>query len=292
MHEPLPEDLKTALNSDLEALKAAEEAPGVSVELLRFTEKVAIAQTRAQAAIRAGGTKGSEDGDEQGLRLDEFRFDSKVLRDLLGGLEEAADGSVSEIGVSVLVRAVNERPEILEAVTRACLPGGDARILSETARELELPVEALLLVGRLLAAPFVHEARLSRGASERLDARDAEGREAGRCPACGALPGLAVLDKEDGARKLLCSLCGELWVAPRLMCTACGNKEQSKLGTLCLDENDPRWIEVCDVCRRYLKTVDESRLGADDDVRLRAEDARTVHLDILAEEEGYVRSTF
>lgn len=313
VHEPLPEDLRAELDRELDALKAAEGVEGVSSDLLRFSGAMARAQAGARAAIRmeagaplgtpASGAPAGGDGSRQGegaaagggeaLRFDEIELYPSVLEELLRSLDEAAaEKKDDEALLGALSSAAAGKPDLLMKVARAAMPGGDARDLSEIARELNLPFEAVLLVGRMLAAPFLWEARLRAGPRQELDTRSVEGREGGRCRTCGSPPTLAVLEGEDGARRLFCSLCGDSWVAPRLMCAACGTKEQSKLGTLCLDEADPRWIEVCDACKRYLKTVDERRLPEGFDVVPRAEDARTMHLDMIAEEEGYLRSAF
>ena len=46
-------------------------------------------------------------------------------------------------------------------------------------------------------------------------------------------------------------------------------------------------IDVCDKCKRYIKTIDAKELGME--VIPRIEDVGTMYLDILAEKQGYKR---
>jgi formate dehydrogenase maturation protein FdhE len=73
------------------------------------------------------------------------------------------------------------------------------------------------------------------------------------------------------------------------MCAACGTRDQSRLVTLSLHQGDVFWVEACDACGRYLKTVDQRRLVADQAWVLRAADAASLHLDLLADDAGYER---
>jgi FdhE protein len=74
------------------------------------------------------------------------------------------------------------------------------------------------------------------------------------------------------------------------MCAFCGTRDQDMLSMLSLPEDDARWVEICDACRRYLKTVDARLFPASYAIIPRAEDARTLFLDMIAEQERYVRS--
>ncbi len=298
MEGKLPKDLKESLEDEVSALKAAKGVKGVSEDYLRFSEDLAHAQAKARAEIRknvGSGSPGAKEGEERLLSLEELSIDETVLRELLRDIEESSAGEGRE-HLRSLAEMANEDSGLLKRLVTAVTLGDDARPLQEIAGKLELPVNALVMVGRMLAAPFFAEARHRRGKLPDVDAREAAKKDdeetvsrPGRCPTCAAPAGLGVLRRDDGARRLMCSLCGEEWLAPRLMCAFCGLREQSKLATLCVSEKDPRWVEVCDGCRRYLKTVDERLLPDDYCLVLRAEDARTLHLDMMAENEGYVR---
>jgi formate dehydrogenase maturation protein FdhE len=56
-----------------------------------------------------------------------------------------------------------------------------------------------------------------------------------------------------------------------------------------LADGDARWIETCEACRGYVKIVDERKLPEGERVLAVVEEAATLHLDLLAEREGYVR---
>jgi hypothetical protein len=301
MESTLPGPHEVELNAELAALDAAHGAEGVSADYLRFSASMACAQSKARSALRASA--GSEFAVGKGdrgrlLTPEEVPFDDRVLLDLLREMERASEGAGRKVYVQSLLRAAEEDSRLLGGLAVAATLGRDARPLQDAAYRLGLPTDALALLARLLAAPFLVEARHRRGPMPELDVR---GEDAGNeweagfdtpigfCPTCAAGAGLALLRPGDGARRLICLLCGEAWLAPRLMCTSCGTRDQSKLGMLCVAEDDPRWIEVCDVCRRYLKTIDQRLLPEGYVVVPRAEDARTLHLDLIAEKEGYGR---
>ena len=109
----------------------------------------------------------------------------------------------------------------------------------------------------------------------------------GHCPVCGQVASFARHRGEDGARVLLCWLCHAEWVFPRLECPYCGNKEQKQLRFFYLPGEKARQVHVCEVCNKYLKTVDGKALEGD--VLLDVEAIASGYLDDLAEKEGYKR---
>jgi FdhE protein len=100
---------------------------------------------------------------------------------------------------------------------------------------------------------------------------------------------LAKLRREDGRRILYCGLCGTSWESTRLACPWCGTPDREALNLLRLSEGDPRWIETCESCRGYIKTVDERKLPFGETIIPVVEETATLHLDLLAEREGYIR---
>jgi FdhE protein len=287
----LPDELEAQLRAELDAIGTARGGAGVSDDYLRFWERVARAQAKAQAAIRgnrlAPPTPERPEATGQ-LTAAEAAFDDRLLLALLEEVAEGAPDQEPGEQAPALLNAAWEEPDLLRRLATAATIGGDARPLQETASRLDIPSGNLLFLVQILARPFLVEARLRRPGSTEHDTRMLD-TASGRCPACGAHPGLAVLRTGDGARRLVCLLCDETWLAPRLMCTSCGTRDQEALATLHVAEDDPRWIEVCDACHRYLKTVDQWRMTEADPLIPRAEDARTLHLDLIAEREGYVR---
>jgi hypothetical protein len=303
----LPGDLQAELNAELNAIEAATRGTGVSTEYLHFCGHIARAQSQARAAIRARWeAEGPADPNGSGrlLSLDRVGFDDALLLQVLRDIEAAAQGEGREEHIQLLLAAAQAEPGLLVRLAAAATLGNDARPLRDAAGRLGVAADSLVYLARLLAAPFLLEARRRRGSTEEVDVRglepvpgagaddggDGESQvRIGLCPSCGSAAGMAVLRGGDGARRLLCLLCGEAWLAPRLMCASCGTRDQAHLGTVAVAKDDPRWVEVCDLCRRYLKTVDEGRLPAGHVLVPRVEDARTLHLDLIAEREGYIR---
>jgi FdhE protein len=71
-----------------------------------------------------------------------------------------------------------------------------------------------------------------------------------------------------------------------LLCPYCGNDDHRTLGTLRSEDSRDR-VDVCERCHGYVKAVATFTSVAA--VRLAAEDAATVHLDVGARAAGYTR---
>ena len=109
----------------------------------------------------------------------------------------------------------------------------------------------------------------------------------GYCPICGSEPFIAEL-KEDGARFLVCSSCNYEWRFNRLKCPFCENEDHEKLRYFHTEKEGKVYrVDVCEKCKRYIKTIDTNELG--EDIIPLLEDAGTLHLDILAQKEGYTK---
>ncbi len=106
----------------------------------------------------------------------------------------------------------------------------------------------------------------------------------GYCPICGGNPDFAFLDKERGARWLLCSRCDAEWLFQRLECPYCGTQDQSALAYFTNDEGLYR-LYVCERCRHYLKAIDLQH--TDYEVLLPLERFLTLDIDTQAHGDGY-----
>ena len=112
------------------------------------------------------------------------------------------------------------------------------------------------------------------------------------CPVCGSSAQLAKLEKEVGRKILYCSLCETEWRFMRIKCPFCCTEEQKSMKFL-EEEKGPYRIDVCEQCKRYIKTLDERKGGDDKRAFIPSvEDLATMYLDIVAEKEGYERSWF
>ncbi|MEW6570574.1 MAG: formate dehydrogenase accessory protein FdhE [Nitrospirota bacterium] len=110
----------------------------------------------------------------------------------------------------------------------------------------------------------------------------------GYCPVCGSEPLIGDFRGEEGQRFLTCSACSFQWRFYRLKCPFCGNEDSKKLRYFYVEKEGSGYrVEVCDECKKYIKTVNIGQLK--EDFVPRAEDMGTLHLDILAQKEGYKR---
>jgi len=110
----------------------------------------------------------------------------------------------------------------------------------------------------------------------------------GYCPICGKEPKIGEIrgdENEKGRRYLFCNQCGFKWPFRRIKCPFCGNEEQQLLAYFVVEGEEQYRIDVCNKCRRYIKIVNLPREAGE--ANLDVEDIATLHLDMLAYEEGY-----
>ncbi len=284
----------------VERLEALVGQEPVSEDYVRFRIDLLKAQwatcealvARAQEPQPAAGPRAVQRGDKKpqvpALDANAVAFDGALLAQLCAALH----GVVVKPGrqssdVSRLAAAGEKEPALLEELARKAAFGPDQAYLESLGRGLELVPEALLFFGRVLAAPFVAAAarRVTKNAGRAVGPTVGSG----HCALCGSPPALAKLRRDDGRRILYCSLCGQSGEFARLACPYCGSHERAALTFLRLSESDPRWIETCEKCKHYIKTVDERRLPDDEQIIPVVEETATLHLDLLAEKEGYAR---
>ena len=108
----------------------------------------------------------------------------------------------------------------------------------------------------------------------------------GYCPTCGKEPKIGeIRGDEEGERYLFCHQCGYKWNFRRIKCPFCGNEEQHSLAYFAVEGEEHYRVDVCNKCRRYIKIVELSQKA--EEINLDVEDIATLHLDMLAYEEGY-----
>jgi len=109
----------------------------------------------------------------------------------------------------------------------------------------------------------------------------------GYCPICGSEPFMAEL-REGGARFLVCSSCSFDWRFNRLKCPFCENEDHKKLRYFYTEKEGRAYrIDVCEQCKRYIKTIDTNELG--EEIIPIIEEAGTLFLDVLARNEGFTK---
>jgi FdhE protein len=106
------------------------------------------------------------------------------------------------------------------------------------------------------------------------------------CPLCGSQPAMAQLVKTDKGREryLSCGCCRSSWGYRRTCCPSCGNQDQDKLDIFELPQEENFRLDVCRECNGYIKTY----LNEGDEALLLA-DWTTLHLDVIASQEGFLR---
>jgi len=205
--------------------------------------------------------------------------DPAVLERLL--IETSASLGESLSARAELEKLAKNRESLPEAVEAAVF-GPDLKALQRLSSKTGSKVDALLFFGRAAGAPYV--SRLVWPASEHaLD----NSSETGACPYCGSLPGLSLLRGETGRRFLACPLCGMEREFPRMSCPFCA--AQGSLSIIRESEAAPRWIEACESCGSYLKTVDQRRLAAGSEMVPLIESAAAFYLEFIAEKQGCKR---
>ena len=108
----------------------------------------------------------------------------------------------------------------------------------------------------------------------------------GYCPICGKEPKIGeIRNGEEGERYLFCHQCGFKWNFLRIKCPFCGNEEQHSLAYFAVEGEERYRVDVCNKCRRYIKMVDLA--NTKEEVDLDVEDIATLHLDMIAYDEGY-----
>jgi len=155
--------------------------------------------------------------------------------------------------------------------------------LSEKNLEEELGPEGNLLFFFLvqsLKPVFENLAEGWRGALKELSWNQ------GFCPFCGGFAGMGEV-RTEGRRFLHCLLCGTEWEFPRIQCPYCRNQDHEQHTYFQVEGESENRVDICLACRHYLKTVDSRDLEGPLDFEV--EDYLTLHLDHIAQEEGYVR---
>ena len=154
--------------------------------------------------------------------------------------------------------------------------------ITAISKKLKVKEDVLLFLARNSIKPLFEAC-----AKELSNYVDQERWWKGYCPICGSEPFMAEL-KEEGARFLVCSACGYEWRFNRLKCPFCENDNHEKLRYFYAEKEGKAYrIDVCDSCKKYIKTIDTNELG--EEVIPIIEDAGTLFLDVLAQNEGYTK---
>ena len=281
------------LHETLEGLEALIGQPSVSEDYVRFRIELLKAQATARDSLaerELPPVVSSSGPDDPALGAHSISWDHALLGSLFTALYSALKmhGRTTE-GLANLEAAVEQDATLPGRIAAASVLNGDGEWLGSAAQQFAAPRDVLLFVGRTIAQPFVADAakRLREQGHVQTHVPDSSG----SCPTCGSKPALARLRHDDGKRVLCCLLCHEEWTFARPGCPFCGNVDQDTLGTLMIDGVDAHWLEVCESCRHYIKTMDQRNVAQTEGGLPLLDDVATLHLDLLAEMDDYVRGT-
>jgi len=159
----------------------------------------------------------------------------------------------------------------------AALLNADQAYFHQTSHVLGVQSSVLSFVAYCSLRPFLSYC------ADRLSAFRREW-DQGCCPICGHAPGIATLD-ETGRRHLRCSFCWHRWSFPRSACPFCEVRRPHGGQYLYSESEEELRAELCETCRRYIKTVDVRKAGRP--VYPALEQVASLHLDLLARRQGY-----
>jgi FdhE protein len=104
------------------------------------------------------------------------------------------------------------------------------------------------------------------------------------CPVCGEPVRLGQLEGK-GQKVLHCPRCYASWLDKKLSCSHCGNEDNQTISYLTIEGNPTEQIHVCEECKGYTKMIDTRQFIEKPSPQLL--DLRTIHLDYIAQENGY-----
>ena len=211
----------------------------------------------------------------EALPIDPIAY-SKTLSRIIGYLTHQETEEKEPL--SECLDRMKEDTHWADTLSRAVLTRDHDR-LTQIAREVGLQPERLYFLAKLALKPALEAIRSVCAGMVNVDLWDQ-----GYCPLCGSEPNMAYLDKK-GKRHLYCELCGQEWPYPRVNCPFCRNEDQKTLGYFHSDNEQGLRVDFCRKCQRYIKTVDRREFEME--VPMELEYLATLHLDILAEKEGF-----
>jgi hypothetical protein len=166
---------------------------------------------------------------------------------------------------------------------RLLLEDGESAIDSMLLEEWRAPTDRSFFA-KVLLQPYAH--CLASGGIRPLD-RNLPHRN-GTCPFCAGAPLVSVLhhaaDDDPGGRDLVCGTCFTSWPFRRVLCAHCGEDDEAQLGYFHSPSYDHVRIDACERCKRYLKSIDLTRLGFAVPV---VDEVAAAPLDLWARERGY-----
>ncbi len=277
--------LKDAKRTDSKILRRLEEwqkKPETPPELAEFYQKLLRIQSRARQRIEIPGTADSHEAVsarlDKGLPLilfEDLVLDWPLLRHLFAEVTVTFAEYPRLFGeCSIKMRELSADHLLTRETVRAWFEGTNLPSVTDGisdylfASAIQATLQPLLATYSQTLLQYVNQEHWRRA----------------YCPICGGNPDFALLDKERGARWLLCSRCDNEWLFQRMECPFCGNQNQNTLAYFTDDDGLYR-LYTCEQCKQYLKTIDLRQTK--ENIEIPLERLFTLGIDMQAREYGY-----
>jgi FdhE protein len=248
---------------------------GELARLMIQTEPAHQPKTAINAHLQINGKDGVPLFSRKDLPLD-FVAASLLLNRFFSHLSETKRKDRSG-----LAKALKESEKDLKWNHRlfAAILNQDEDVSAIMADQVGLDPLTLLFLGKTALRPSLETLR--RLMEEIIDEKPWDH---GYCPLCGSPPDMARFTKA-GKRSIHCELCGQEWAFTRIGCPFCDNRDPEDLGYFEAEGEEGLRVYYCNVCHKYLKTID-SRVF-EEVAPLELESLATLHLDLVANRNGY-----
>lgn len=266
-----------------ESLKQLRPAYGA---ILDFYKQIFIAQEDSKDKIEIDPIQISDEmlsikADEEFplVNLSEFAIDAKASKMLLikiCSLTKASSGNMVSSAQAIL-EAIDAEEFDFDSLFFGLLEEDDS-VFEKTAKKYDIKKGDLAFIVYNSIKPSL--SLCAKQLSTYLD-KDKPWTK-GYCPICGSPAGFSMFEGEGGERFLLCGFCGHKWSSRRLYCPFCDNTDSKSLNYLYSDEEKEYRVDLCDKCKKYIKTIDIRK--TERIIYPPLEHVATLHLDIKAKE--------
>ncbi|MCP4350368.1 MAG: formate dehydrogenase accessory protein FdhE [Desulfobacterales bacterium] len=213
------------------------------------------------------------------INISDFVTDQEAADLLLKKICDIAQEANKDMAVSAkaLIHAVDTE-KIDTKLLFSNLLGGNDSFFEDISKEFEIRKNILAFITYTSIFPSLSLCAEQVSAYLKKD----EKWEKGYCPVCGTLPGLSML--RDEGRFLFCGFCWQEWAVQRIYCPFCNNSDSNTLHYFYTEQEKDYRVDVCDKCKKYIKTVDARE--TERIIYPPLEQVSTLHLDIMAKEKG------
>jgi FdhE protein len=271
-------------NKILNRLEAESKKEGFDPRFLEFYQRLLRLQSGVEQRIvlpePSLSSEAISERLEHGLPLisfDEFPLDWSLLQETFGEVTGVFADYAELFGeIPQSLKKLSQATPIIKETVKAWFEG--AELPSATGGD-EVSGHLLDAIIHATLSPF-----LTSRAKALIGSVEQERWRRRYCPICGGKADFAFLDKERGARWLLCSRCDAEWLFQRLECPYCGNKDQNTLAYF-TDDKELYRLYVCEQCHTYIKAIDSRR--TESEVLLPLERIMTLDIDRQGQEKGY-----